>query len=171
MVGRDVSDLDRPDAVAAIDEFIRLVSLTTRSPRQHERLQRIARVPVTVAGFNVLSTIERHAPIAVSDLATRLGIDQSTASRQVGTLDELGLVQRRADPDDGRVTRLSASVKGRRALDRLRDAALNDYAAALDLWSEADRETLARLLDRLRHDLLSARTDESGWSLRSRPPG
>jgi len=84
-------------------------------------------------------------------------------------LEEQGLVTRATDPTDRRSARLAVTPKGRRLLDRVRDVSLNDYAVAMGDWSDADRTTLADLLERLRVGLLQTRADESGWSVRKDP--
>jgi DNA-binding MarR family transcriptional regulator len=163
-------DVARDDpAVGALSELADLIAASARSPRQRERVLRAARVPLTGAGLVALRAVERHGPIAVSDVARRLELDQSTASRQIRPLEAEGLVTRSVDPADRRAARLAITPKGRRLLDRVREVPLNDYAVALGDWSAADRVTLAQLLDRLREGLLRTRTDETGWSVRKDP--
>jgi DNA-binding MarR family transcriptional regulator len=60
---------------------------------------------------------------------------------------------------------LTVTAAGRALLDRTRAVALNDFDVALGDWSRDDRRQLAELLERFRHDLLAARTDESGWTI------
>lgn len=152
-----------PDLVA-IYEFTSLVSASARSARQHERMVHAVGVGITGAGLLALRAIERHAPVTPSDVARRLQIDQSTASRHVATLVEQGFVARDADPDDGRVSWLRVAPAGQDLLDRARDVVLNDFDAALTGWSADDRRTLGQLLTRLRAALLAAEVDEAGWS-------
>ena len=154
-----------------IYEFADLVATSARSPRQRDRLQRATRLPLTGAGMTALRVIERHGPIAVSDVARRLEVDQSTASRHVRGLEELGLVTRTTDPDDRRVGWLEITAKGRKLRERLREVALNDFDVALSDWSSTDRSRLAELLDRLRVALLDAQVDESGWAVGTRAAG
>jgi DNA-binding MarR family transcriptional regulator len=156
-------------AVLAVHELADLIAASARSPRQRERVVRAARVPLTGAGLVALRAVERHGPIAVSEVARRLAVDQSTASRQLRPLEEQGLVIRATDPADRRSARLAVTPKGRRLLDRVREVSLNDYAVALSDWSAADRASLAALVDRLRVALLHTRADETGWSVRKDP--
>ena len=153
------SDLER------IHEFTSLVIASTRSSRQRERLQRALGLGVSETNLGALRLVERHGPLAVTDVARRLEIDQSNASRQIRALEEQGLVTRTVDPDDRRVARLEIAAAGRTVLTRVRAVALNDYAVALEDWSAQDRAQLAALLDRFRIALLQAETDESGWSV------
>jgi DNA-binding MarR family transcriptional regulator len=153
------SDLER------IHEFTSLLIASTRSPRQRERLQRALGIALSETNLGVLRLVQRHGPVAVSDVARRLEVDLSNASRQLRALEDQGLVTRAVDPDDRRVARVAITAAGRRVLDRTRAIALNDYSVALDDWSARDRAQLAELLDRFRRALLATEPDESGWAV------
>lgn len=160
----------RGDAdLRAIQEFTDLVAASARSSAQRERLRRAVGAPVTTASMTALRLIERAGPLAMSELARRLGLDQSTLSRQVRPLEDEALVLRSNDRGDRRVVWLRVSAKGIRLLQRLRDVELNDFDVALSDWSERDRARLATLLDRFRTDLLRVRVDPLGWSVGKRP--
>jgi DNA-binding MarR family transcriptional regulator len=154
------TDLER------IHEFTSLLIASTRSPRQRERLQRALGLSLSDTNLGVLRLVQRQGPVAVSEVARRLEVDLSNASRQLRVLEDQGLVTRAADPDDRRVARVAVTATGRRVLDRARAIALNDYAVALDDWSARDRAQLATLLDRFRTALLATEPDESGWAVK-----
>jgi DNA-binding MarR family transcriptional regulator len=141
----------------ALYEFTELIAANVRSERQRERVMRAAKVPLTRAGLGALRILERHAPMAVSDLARRLDVDQSTVSRQLRPLEEQRLVARTVDDEDRRVAWLALTAKGRRVLERTSEVWVADYELALTDWSAADRTRLGELLDRLRHDLSRSR--------------
>jgi DNA-binding MarR family transcriptional regulator len=166
-VTRAAVDAD-PDLLAIYD-FTVLVSASARSARQHERIVRAVGAPISGSGLLALRVVERHGPIAGSELARRLQVDQSTSSRHIRPLEQLGLLRRTADGADRRVAWLKVTPAGQRVLDRARDVALHDFDVALADWSAADRRTLGRLLERLRASLMEAEVDESGWSVRKRP--
>ena len=148
----------------AIHEFATLVTASARSASQRERILRAAGVALTAASLSALRVVERFGPIVVSDVARRLAVDQSTASRQIRPLAEQDLVERAADGEDGRVAWLRVTKEGERVLGRVQDVFLNDFAVALEDWEPEDRDRLGALLERFRVDLLAARTDETGWS-------
>lgn len=150
-----------------IHEFTSLLIASTRSPRQRERLQRALGLSLSETNLGTLRLVQRHGPIAVSEVARRLQVDLSNASRQLRALEDEGLVTRTADPADRRIARVAVTAAGRRVLDRTRAIALNDYAVALDDWSARDRAQLADLLDRFRLALLATEPDESGWAVKS----
>ena len=164
------------DAVLlAVHDFTTLVTASARSARQHERILHAAGVSLTPAGLTALRVVERFGPIVVTDVARRLDVDQSTASRQIRPLEEQALIERRSDGDDGRVSWLRLTEAGERVLAQVRDVFLNDFAVVLADWAPQDRDRLGTLLERFRVDLLAARVDETGWSthkeLRPDDPG
>ncbi len=127
-----------------IHEFTSLLIASTRSPRQRERLQRALGVSLSETNLGVLRLVQRQGPVAVSEVARRLEVDLSNASRQLRALEDQGLVTRTVDPDDRRVARVAVTAPGRRVLERARAIALNDYAVALDDWSARDRGAARR---------------------------
>jgi DNA-binding MarR family transcriptional regulator len=167
----DFDPRDREHQLQAIHQFVELVVASSRSPRQRQRLNRAVGPPVPVAAGSLLRIISRHGPLVIGELAARAGLDQSTVSRQVRTLEDLGLVDRRRDPTDRRSSLVVLSAEGRRHHDRVRAVARNDYDAALADWDDADRATFAALLDRFRRSLAAAEVDERGWSKPRRSVG
>lgn len=153
------------DPKHAFQDLVDLLIASVRSPRQRERVLRAAGVSLSGEGLNGLALVRRQGSITVSDLAQRLEIDPSTASRQIHRLERLGLVTRSTDAADRRIARLTTTAKGRKLLDRVRDVSLNDFDVVLRSWSQADRTRFAELLDRFREELLAGSVDEQGWSI------
>jgi len=85
-------------------------------------------------------------------------LDPSTVSRYVGQLVKAGLVERRADPADGRAVQLAAGRDGEalaaEALSR-REQLIGDLIAD---WSADDAQALVTLLGRL-NDHMEAQRD------------
>jgi DNA-binding MarR family transcriptional regulator len=123
-------------------------------PQNDAILLREAGVPLDRALFPLLVLIQRRGPIAVGELADRVGRDYTTVSRQLGKLESLGLVTRRAGNADRRVTEAVVTDQGQAVSDAL-DAARERVAGiALADWSETDLEELARLLRRFADNLM-----------------
>lgn len=156
--------VDREQQLLAIHQFVDLVVASSRSPRQRERMTRAAGLPVTEAGSSLLRSISRHGPITLSNLAARIGLDQSTVSRQIQALEASDLIERSPDPADGRSSLISLSTDGERLLERVREVARHDYDAALAEWTDDERATFAAMLDRFRRALVDAEVDDHGWS-------
>src|SRR3954451_6135918 len=79
-------------------------------------------------------------------LAERLGVPPSRMVAKVDGLEEAGLLERRADPDDRRVRALHLTPKGREVLERASRVAV-EYEG--QLCSELDGEEREKLIDLL----------------------
>jgi DNA-binding MarR family transcriptional regulator len=84
----------------------------------------------------------------VGDVADRLGIDPSRASRQVAGAVASGLLERRAEPGDGRKVVLAVTRDGAALQKRGSDLTRARIALAVADWSAADRERFAGLFSR-----------------------
>ena len=73
---------------------------------------------LTSTQISILGFLKRRGPNRVMALARLVGITEATASRAISTLERKGLVEKRADPDDGRATRISLTATGIRLLSR-----------------------------------------------------
>jgi DNA-binding MarR family transcriptional regulator len=117
------------------------------------RLSRYAgTVPPGTLG--VLTPIAAGEAAHVKDLAACCALDPSTVSRAVAALVRDGLVERAADPDDGRASVLAATTAGRAALDEVTGHYDRGLAAALAGWTPDELRTFGTLLRRFADDLI-----------------
>jgi DNA-binding MarR family transcriptional regulator len=98
--------------------------------------------------YGLLAELDRSGTSRVTDLAASIGVGKGTMSRQVRALEELGLVQRSADPADGRAFMLALPEVGRRRYRAARDARRAQLRTELGAWSEEEVHQLAVLLHR-----------------------
>jgi DNA-binding MarR family transcriptional regulator len=110
----------------------------------------------TGARAGVLAAVADLGPLRPTSLAGHLHVDNSVVSRQLGALDEDGLVERVADPDDGRAQLVQVTVAGRQFLTGLRQRASARLVPRLAGWSDQDVDTLTGLLSRLEDSLATA---------------
>lgn len=122
----------------------------------YDRVRHAAGIELERAASIVLARIAECGPVRVGDLADRLGLDQSTASRHVARLEADGYVERKRDPSDGRATRCSVTPEGSDVVARLAEARRRLLERLLAEWSHDDRLALAALLPRFVADLLAA---------------
>lgn len=99
--------------------------------------------------YSLLVRLDDLGEARPSDLATFFGIGKPTLSRQVQLLERLGLVDRAADPRDGRAVRLTLSENGRERVRAARTARRERLHERLREWDEAEMLRLAELLARL----------------------
>ncbi|GAA3638298.1 hypothetical protein GCM10022200_22110 [Microbacterium awajiense] len=88
-------------------------------------------------------------PLTVGQIAEAVGVDQPRASRVVQQSVELGLVQREADPEDARRTRVALTDQGRRMQRGFRGERRQAIVSALADFTDDEREQLAQLLTKL----------------------
>jgi DNA-binding MarR family transcriptional regulator len=99
-----------------------------------------------------LSTIDRHGPMTVGDLATHEQVQKPTVTRILADLTERSLVERTPDPLDGRISWLQVSSAGRQLLQRIRRRHDVYLAKRLRRLSPEELDTLERaaeILERL----------------------
>ena len=138
--------------------LIDIVSTMNRPERDAAMLE-LAGLPLERALFPLLVLVERLGPIGVVDLASRVGRDYSTVSRQIARLEELKLVTRRASEADARVREAVITREGEVA-NRAVDAARERLAIEMFKdWSKEDFDHLQRLLRRLADEMNSVFDD------------
>ena len=93
-----------------------------------------------------LQLLAERGTVSTSTLATLLGIDPSTASRNISGLEGKGLVARQKGSDDGRQTDVKLTARGRRASQSVGSSATSSLGELLDRIPRADR---ARVVDSL----------------------
>jgi DNA-binding MarR family transcriptional regulator len=99
-----------------------------------------------------LATVERDGPLTPSALAQSEGIQRPTATRVLAHLEQDGLIARRADPADGRVSHVEITPAGRALLKRIRtrkNAYLAKQLRRLEPDELATLEQAAAILERL----------------------
>lgn len=101
------------------------------------------------AGYSLLMYLCKEGPQRSSTLAAAACVDPSTVSRQVAQLVELDLVERRADPHDGRATLLAATDLGEARHQAVHERRNRAFTRLLADWPPDDVRRLADLLHRL----------------------
>ncbi|HEY4244319.1 MAG TPA: MarR family transcriptional regulator [Kofleriaceae bacterium] len=124
-------------------------------PDVDERVVRESGIGIERALFPLLVGIDLYGPIGVVELADRAGRDYTTVSRQVGKLDELGLVARQPSPDDARVRRATVTKKGKVMVEKVNATRQQRGRAILADWPAADVDALVRLVRRFADDLVA----------------
>jgi len=97
---------------------------------------------LTASRLSALSVIVFGGPISISELAEAEQVRPPTISRLVKELEWEGLVSRRGDTQDRRITRIRATSKGRR---RLLEGRERRVAKLAERVAELSREERRRL--------------------------
>ncbi|RZT86729.1 MarR family transcriptional regulator [Pseudonocardia sediminis] len=98
--------------------------------------------------YLLLRTLDAAGPSDICSLAAALGLDPSTAGRQVTVLAGKDLVRRTPAESDRRRSVISPTEEGLERMRAERDRRRHDTAELLDGWSEADLRTLGEMFTR-----------------------
>src|SRR6476659_6552151 len=126
------------------DSAARLRMAIVRTSRRLRQEAAGAVGQLTPTSAAALATVERHGPLTPSELAEVERVKRPTATRTLRLLEEAGLVDRAADPADGRSCLVSVNASGRERLRRLRGRKNAYLARRMRDLPEADVVTLAR---------------------------
>ncbi len=117
------------------------------------RFQLAERADVACCGTTVAQAAALAAladgPLRLGDLASRLGIAPSTLSRNLARLEDRGLVQRVADPVDGRAMRVELSEQGRTAAGTVEAAEVAFARSILELLPSRRAPDVLQALEEL----------------------
>lgn len=105
-----------------------------------------AGAPITLPQYRMLAVLDTADRQNVRDLAARLGVDRSTATRMCDRLVNAGLINRTGDPADRRAVVISLTAAGREVVAAVTQARRDRVAALLRPLSPARREQLVDLL-------------------------
>jgi DNA-binding MarR family transcriptional regulator len=120
--------------------------------RLARRLRQEAEAGVTPSMLSALSAAERKGSLTMRDLCRAEQVQPPTMTRIVAALVEAGLVEREADPTDGRVAWVTVTPGGRRLLERSRrrkEAYLAKALGSLEQDELRILEDAAGILERL----------------------
>ena len=106
--------------------------------------------------FPLAKQLMCHDGMRLSDLAAAVELDASTVSRQIKQLEDKGIVERTADPEDGRASLIRISSEGRDVIQAAFRRRFERLKVVLEPWSQHDRDLLQDLLTRLAADLREA---------------
>lgn len=120
--------------------------------RMARRMRQEAGDDLSPSMMAALATIENRGPLTPSELAEFERIKRPTATRVLRRLEDDGLIERTADPSDGRSAVVSVTREGGALLKKLRSRKNAYLARRLRELPDEDVETLDRaaaVLERL----------------------
>jgi DNA-binding MarR family transcriptional regulator len=84
-----------------------------------------------------------------AELADKAGVTRATMTGLVDTLERDSLVRREADPEDRRMMRVVLTAKAKNFLEKILPGHFRVIAELMQPLTEAERKTLARLLNKI----------------------
>lgn len=106
---------------------------------------------ISVPQMRALAVLDERGPNSVNDLSVLTVIKQSTLSRTLDALEELGCVRRETDINDNRVRRMHLTDKGRELRRKVWPQMNHMQEVMLACLSADERTHLNRLLTRILH--------------------
>ena len=125
-------------------------------------LRRVQRIHISTSSgeldlersaYGIMARLADDGPQRLGALATAFGLDPSTITRQVQSLERAGLAARSTDPTDRRASILQLSEEGLSVLERTRAVRRERLYAVLGDWPDGDLEEFGRLLEQFNASL------------------
>ena len=121
-----------------------LYGLATRAVRRSPR-------DLTLTSSATLATLDRTGPRRITDLAVIEGVTQPAMTVLVRVMEESGLVERRGDTSDKRVTLVSLTEAGASYVRARRRAGVDAFVRLIDELTDDEVEALVAALPALQH--------------------
>ena len=141
-------DLNVSDLTTIIEEFTTIFI----------RLPSVERLSFTT--LSVLHTLSRKGPLRLTELTATEQMTQPAITQIVRRLEDDGLVERQADPRDGRAVLIQLTTRGAQIVEARRAARVERLNSLLDRLSPEERATIAAAMPALAHAIELERTPE-----------
>lgn len=154
--------IDRAQALSVIEAFTSLIRVS-RTIIHRDAEHSVSGTPVAIL------RLVRDTDLRLGDLAERLRVKPSVASRATATLEAEGLVERVTDPDDARACRIHLTESGRTQVRQREDNVVSLVANTFADWSPDEIEQSVRMMRRLEDGVLDWLGEDT--PAQSGPPG
>jgi DNA-binding MarR family transcriptional regulator len=104
---------------------------------------------VTPQQAEALQLVAERGAMSTSTLALMLGIDPSTASRNLAGLERAGYIVRKRGTEDGRQTDVRLTPRGKRTADAVSTEWTHAYSTLLERIPRGERQRITDALDAL----------------------
>lgn len=136
-----------PRVVDQIQRDLGAIRRALRVPLESE----IARGELTPPQMAIMRMVVRHEGVSLKELSRAVGLAHSTVSSIIDRLESKALLERRADPADGRITRIYSSALVRRFVaERLPELSQSPLERALERAGRAEQARIGAAIHRLR---------------------
>ena len=150
-----------PESASAVN-----VSLWVRLLESHNlmlgEVRRLLADDCTMPRFDLLANLEREDGQTLAALSRRMLVTAGNLTGLVDRAERDGVVERRADPSDRRLSRVYLTTKGRELITSLLPKHATHITHLLAGMDGNDRKDLRRLLGKLRDSLVGKANGASG---------
>ena len=134
------------DARDPVRLSLRLITASRLIEREVDSLMR-AHFDSTIARFDFLSALDRHGALTLGEVSQYLLVSNGNITQLRTRLSEDGLIETEADQNDRRVQRVRLTARGQSVFNKMTKAHATCVDRLLSDLSQADRQTLTRLLE------------------------
>jgi DNA-binding MarR family transcriptional regulator len=118
------------------------------SRRLHASLHPELGTKLTPSKLRALELLSQHDGLRVGELADRVGVDDTTATRLVDRLEQLGLAERRSEEGDRRAILVGLTAEGRELVAGVSEQRQQFFADVLASLDADERVQLVRLTEK-----------------------
>lgn len=144
----DISEL-----VARLDRSMGAITRSAAIRRFYQRLVEAAGTDLERPAYLVLKHLEAEGATRITDLAQQHGVEPSTMSRHVTSLETAGLLTKRPLPEDRRVALTEITDAGCSVVSRVEAERHRLFTEVLESWDTDDAERYVALIERFNDEL------------------
>lgn len=130
------------------ERFARALQTVFRGLHRQSR-ERARNGEITPQQAEALQAIAERGAVSTTALAVLLGIDPSTASRNLAGLERDGFIARKKASGDGRQTDVRLTARGKRVAETVGTTASQAHVALYDRLARTDRARVVEALEAL----------------------
>ncbi|MEM8686566.1 MAG: MarR family transcriptional regulator [Pseudomonadota bacterium] len=127
-----------------VDRFMRRISANL-----HHKALRVDVDRVGPFGGMILLTLSDAEPVSMHALVAQMGRDKSQMTRAIKSLEDKGMIERHRCPDDGRVSVLQLTQKGRMFVGDIKAVLAGVIDDILSPVSAEERQNLVEVLRKI----------------------
>lgn len=106
-------------------------------------------MPSYIQYLDVIQALEKKGVVVkVSDISTALNLPRPGVTRTIKEMEKQGYLQKIASPDDGRVTYISVTARGKELHQKYDEQYFSALAPCMDEISVEDAETMIRTIEK-----------------------
>jgi DNA-binding MarR family transcriptional regulator len=155
-----------PDQLHRLVRLSHIFSSVVREILEAKLLGEATPLPLTLTQFHILKLMTVKGHHQVSELAEFLGVSAPAVTKNINKLERFGLVLRSSSDGDRRVTRLTASLKGKRLVKKYEEIKATRVYPILESFEGEDIDRMSELLERFSVSLLKHERTGRGFCLR-----
>jgi DNA-binding MarR family transcriptional regulator len=129
--------MPRKSSDSAVIDFTQAIGLLIRRVRKAAALH-----DLSLTESAVMARLDRHGPATIADLARAESVRPQSMGSTIAALEEMGMVERKPHPTDGRQVNIELTVEGASVRKSAGDAKRTWLAQAISRLDEQEQQTL-----------------------------